>query len=360
MKHKVASRHAAVGLRRARGFVLAVTLWLLAGIAVVVGVMTLWSIDRVRDANANRTGVEDRVAMASTRDTLIYIAATRELTVAGLPLKPIDPADRAKRQLDEFGALRHDPVGGELHLDGTPYAGLDGTAFAIQDEAGLFSLTWPNPFQLDMFLVAQGAERDQAPRLRDALLDYIDADDLARLNGAESRDYRVGKREPPPNRRFLLPIEALRAYEWWRLPAEMQRRIPELTTTFESGAINLNTAPAALLPTWISGCPANCEALIARRARAPYRSSYELQTELGIRLPGDDLTDYRFMASESMRFTLWGRSGEAWRIHVRLTPLADQRAPWAVLAAYPTQRPTPQALQPIEDPLFTDAKTDRP
>ena len=91
MKHKVASRHAAVGLRRARGFVLAVTLWLLAGIAVVVGVMTLWSIDRVRDANANRTGVEDRVAMASTRDTLIYIAATRELTVAGLPLKPIDP-----------------------------------------------------------------------------------------------------------------------------------------------------------------------------------------------------------------------------------------------------------------------------
>ncbi len=162
--------------------------------------------------------------------------------------------------------------------------------------------------------------------------------------------------------RLLLPIEVLRVYEWWKLPAEARRRILEITTTFESGAVNLNTAPAALLPTWISGCPANCEALIARRSRAPYRSSYELQTELGIRLPGDDITDYRFMASESMRFTLWGRSGEAWRIHVRLTPLADRRAPWAVLAAYPVPvpRPIPQDIKSIEDPLFTDAKTDRP
>ena len=358
----MASRRALAGLQRQQGFVLAVTLWLLAGIAVVVGTMTLWSIDRVRDASTNRAGVEDRIAMASTRDTLVYIAATRELTVAGLPLKPIEAAERAQLLLDEFGALRHDPVGGELLLDGTPYAGLGDTVFAIQDEAGLFSLTWPNPFQLDGFLTAQGAERDQVPRLRDALLDYIDADDLARLNGAETRDYRVSKREPPPNRRFLLPVEVLRVYEWWKLPAEARRRIPEITTTFESGAVNLNTAPAALLPTWISGCPANCEALIARRARAPYRSGYELQTELGIRLPGDDLIDYRFMPSESMRFTLWGRSGEAWRIHVRLTPLADRRAPWAVLAAYPVPipRPIPQDIKPIEDPLFTDAKTDRP
>ena len=356
----MASRCPSAGPRRSRGFVLAVTLWLLAGIAIVVGAMTLWSIDRVRDASTSRDGVVDRIAIASTRDTLIYIAATRDLTIAGLPLKPIDEAERAKLKLEEFGALRHDAVGGELLLDGTAYTGLGGTTFAIQDEAGLFSLTWPNPFQLDGFLTAQGVERDQVPRLRDALLDYIDADDLAHLNGAEARDYAAAKRMPPPNRRFLLPVEALRAFGWWKLPAETRARIPDITTTFESGAINLNTAPMALLPTWISGCPATCEALVARRARAPYRSSYELQTELGIRLPGDDLTDYRYMASESMRFTFWGRSGEAWRIHVRLTPLADRRAPWAVLAAYPVPRPATRAAQPIEDPLFTDAKTDRP
>ena len=354
------SRHARTGAGRSRGFVLAVTLWLLAGIAIVVGVMTLWSVDRVRDASTNRAGVDDRIAMASTRDTLIYIAATRELTIAGLPFKPIDEAERAKLKLDEFGALRHDAVGGELQLDGAAYAGLGGTTFAIQDEAGLFSLTWPNPYQLDGFLASQGVERDQVPSLRDALLDYIDADDLARLNGAEARDYTAAKRLPPPNRRFLLPVEALRAYGWWKLPAETRARIPEITTTFESGAVNLNTAPAALLPAWISGCPATCDALIARRTRLPYRSSYELETELGLRLPGDSLTDYRYMASESMRFTLWGRSGEAWRIHVRLTPLADRRAPWVVLAAYPVPRPTTEVAKPIEDPLFTDTKTDRP
>lgn len=353
-------RRIPAGSRRPRGFVLAVTLWLIAAIAIVVGVMTLWSVDRVRDASTERAGIEDRIAMASTRDTLIYIAATRELTLAGLPLKPVGDAERAKMLLDEFGALRHDPVGGELRMDGTPYSGLGGTTFAIQDEAGLFSLTWPNPFQLDGFLASQGVERDQVPRLRDALLDYIDADDLAHLNGAESRDYAAGKREPPPNRRLLLPVEVLRVYGWWKLPAEARARIPEVTTTFESGALNLNTMPEAMLPAWISGCPAVCKALVARRVVAPYRNSYQLETELGIRLPGDSLTDYRYMPSESMRLTLWGRSGGAWRIHVRLTPLADRRGPWAVLASYPIPRPAANAAQPIEDPLFTDAKTGRP
>lgn len=356
----MASRRAFASPRRAPGFVLAVTLWLLAGIGIVVGVMTLWAVDRVRDASTNRGGVADRIAMASTRDTLLYIAATRELTVAGLPTRTIDEAERAKLRLDEFGALRHDPVGGELHLDGTAYAGLGGTTFAIQDEAGLFSLTWPNPFQLDGFLASQGVERDQVPRLRDALLDYIDADDLAHLNGAEARDYTAARRLPPPNRRFLLPVEALRAFGWWKLPLETRTRIPDITTTFESGAINLNTTPAALLPAWVSGCPATCDALIARRTRLPYRSSHEIETELGLRLPGDSLTDYRYMASEAMRLTLWGRSGEAWRIHVRLTPLADRRAPWVLLAAYPVPRPPTDAAKSIEDPLFTDAKTDRP
>lgn len=353
----------APGGRRGRqsGFVLAVTLWLLAAIAVAVGLMTLWALQEVREATVARERTEDALAMHGTRDTVLYLAATRDLTLAGLPTRALADDERAIRLLDEFGAFKHDPVGGELRLDGQPYAGLGHAVFALQDEAGLFPLVWPTPEALDAFLLAQGVEREQVPRLRDALLDYIDLDTLRRLNGAEAREYELEKRPPPPNRRLLLPGEALRVLGWEQLPAARRQALPDLVSTFHGTAVNLNTMPEALLPIWIPGCPENCTALVERRRQRPFTSSFELQNLLGIRLPGDDGADYRYLASEHLRLTLWGRTGSAWRIHVRLTPFADQAAPWSVLAAYPVPRPALHA--PAQDPgsdLFADAASDRP
>lgn len=337
---------------------LAVTLWLLAGITVVVGMVTLWSLDAVRDAAADRQRVEEQLAMLGTRDVLLYLAATRDLTRAGLSTQPLSDAERATRLLEEFGAFRRDPVGGELRLDGQAYAGLDGVSFALQDESGLTSLSWPQGITLDRFLVGQGIPREQIPNLRDPLLDYIDFDDLRQLHGAEAREYEQQSLPPPPNRRLLLPLELGRIIGWRELPESQRAALAEVSTTFYSGPLNLNTAPAALLPGWLTGCPQTCEALVARREQLPFSNSHEIETLFGVRLPGDSMVDYRYVPADILRLTLWGTTGAAWRIHVRLTPLADQSAPWLILAAYTVQRPPLHApAQPTASTLLADPPT---
>ena len=346
---------------RVAGFVLAVTLWILAGIAIVVGLVTIWSVDAVRDAAGDRQRVDDQLAMLGTRDALLYLAATRNMTIAGLPIQPLAEAEVATRRLEEFGASRREPIGGELRLDGQPYAGMAGSTFALQDEAGLFSLILPQGIGIDRFLATQGIAREQVPNLRDPLLDFMDLDDLRQLHGAESREYKQQSLPPPPNRRLLLPLELGRIIGWRTLPAPQREALAELSTTFYAGAINLNTVPAALLSGWLSGCPQACEALEARREQQPFNTSTEVETLLGVRLAGDSAMDYRFAPSEMLRLTLWGQSGAAWRIHVRLTALADKSAPWIILAAYPVQRPPLHASsQPTGSTLFADTPPDRP
>ena len=326
--------------RAARGFVLAITLWLLAGIAVAVGLMMLWSLDRVRQASAAHRHLEDELAVWSTRDTLLYIASTREMTLAGLTVEPLSDERRAMRLLDDMGSLIRDPIGGELRLDGSPYQGLRNTRFAIQDEAGLYPVVWPGDAALDAFLVAEGVPAEQAPHLRDTLLDYIDADDLNRLNGAESRDYEREHLPPPPNRRLLAPSEILRPMGWSALPAALREKLPGIVTPYYSGSVNLNTVPRELLPVWIPGCPQTCDRLVEARRQAPFVSGFDVQSRLGIVLPGDEAVGYRFIADRALRLTLWGETGVAWRIHVRLTPLVDKLGPWSILASYPVARPT--------------------
>jgi hypothetical protein len=346
---------------RTRGFVLALTLWMLAAIAIAVGLATLWALDAVRNATAERERVEGELAMASTRDTLLYLAATRQWTLAGLATGLMPEDQHALRTLDDLGGQNNDPVGGELRVDGRAYAGLDGTSFSIQDEAGLFVLASPSPTSLDRFLAFAGAPGDEIANLRDAFLDYTDADDLRRLNGAEAREYEHASRPPPPNRRLLLPVEADRILGWDHLPQAMREKLPELTTTFYSGAVNLNTMPEALLPAWIPGCPENCKRLVERRERQPFRFGSEVELMLGLRLPGDASLDYRFMPADTLRFTFWSRSGSAWRIHVRFTPLADRVGPWSVLAVHPTSRPGNDApAQATGSDLFADAPADGP
>ena len=334
--------------RPAAGFVLAITLWLLAGITIAVALMTLWALDQVEHARVGHERVEDEIALFGTRDTLLYFASTRELTLAGLPTEVMSDELRAMRRLDEMGSLVRDPIGGELRLDGSVYRGLRDVRFAIQDESGLFPLVLPNDRELDRFLLAQQVDAQAVPRLRDALLDYIDADELTRLNGAERREYEREQRPPPPNRRLLTPMEIGRVLGWDRLPPAQLVELPERISPFYSGAVNLNTMPRALLPTWVPGCPETCDRLVQERNEAPFRSAYDVQARLGIALAGELGADYRFLADDTLRFTLWGRTGAAWRIHVRLTPLADKRGPWSILAAYPILRPSLD--EPADEP----------
>ncbi len=333
---------------------LAVTLWLLAGVAISVGLMSLWARAQVERARLDAERFEDEVATVETRDTLLYVASTRELTRAGLPMEPVTEETMALRRLDEMGSVVRDPVGGEVRLDATRYPGRGASSFALQDETGLFSMLQPRPETLDRFLRVHGVDPEKIPRLRDAFLDYIDTDDLVRLDGAESREYAAAHRSPPANRALLLPSEMVRVLGWDALPADQLRAMIADATVSYGGGVNLNTVPPGLLPMWIPNCPDACEAVLRQRRQQPLTSTRQVELLAGGRLPGDDLLDYRYMGADVMRLDVWGRTGRGQRYHVKFTPLADKRGPWTILAAYPVDRPPADddIAEAIDSPLF--------
>ena len=341
--------------RATQGFVLVVVLWLLVAMAVAAGLILLWSRERVADAQSQRDVVSARIATVSTRDTLLFLAATVPTTRAGLPLAPLPPSELAKRRLDDFGGFDRSPRGGELPLDGTPLEGLDGSRVALQDEAGLVGIGFPVNSPVTPLLQAAGVPRDRHAVLVASLMDYVDPDALRRLSGAEAQQYERAGRPPPPDRPLLIPGELSQVLGWDGLSAAQRRQVAEWGTAVYTGALNLNTAPPPLLEALVAGCGRACRRRLDDRVSRPFADAREFERETGARLPGDRDVDFRTAPSESLRFTLWGASGSAWRIHVRLTPLADQAAPWSVEAAYRVPRPVTDAVpRPIQSPLFAE------
>jgi hypothetical protein len=341
------------------GFVLAVTLWVLAGITIAVGLMTLWVIDQVQEARQARELLDDEASLYETRDTLLYLISTRERNTAGQPTRALTADELAVRKLSEFGGLSTEPIGGELLLDSKPYQGRGSVTFQLQDEAGLFSTVWPSPSEMDRMLATAGVDSAKWARLKDSLLDYLDPDDLSRINGAEQREYDQAGRSAPANRRLLVPSELAQVIGWNQLEPQQLQSIIEYSSPYYSGAINPNTMPKALLPLRISGCPEVCERLMRERRVKPFQSTHDLQGRMAIQVPGDDALDYRYASGDTLRMTIWRRTGVALRIHVRLTPLADKRGPWSVLAAYPLSRPEiDEPVQPTGSPLFAHSVDD--
>lgn len=343
-----------------RGFILAMVLWMLVAIAVGVGFLMLWTRERVAEATRDRAEVDDRIALLSTRETLLYLAATVPVTQAGQPLSPIPEGELAARRLEDFGGFDRRPRGGELRLDGQPYRGLGGVTFAIQDESGLVPVAFPETSPVPRLLAAAGASARDVPSLVDRLVDYTDPDDLKRLNGAEARDYERAGRPPPPGRPVAHPRELSRVLGWEALPPAVMARAQDWSTSAYSGALNLNTAPLPLLAAFVEDCGTVCRDRLARRDTALFLSGRQFEEETAARLLGDRDTDFRNTPSEAWRLAFWGASGRAWRIHVRLTPLADQAAPWTVDAVYRAPRPDADDAPPtIPSPLFADAPLDR-
>ncbi|MBS0226983.1 MAG: general secretion pathway protein GspK [Proteobacteria bacterium] len=319
---------------------------------MVAAMVSMWALQGVEGTRGLQDEADDAIAIHDTAQTLMYIAATRDFTYAGLPTAPIDRAEYAKRTLQEFGALNHDPVGGEMALDDQPYRGLGESGFSIQDEAGLLGVNWADPRAAGRLLGIAPEVAGQAPALRDALLDYIDEDDTPLPSGGERSAYVALGRTGPANHRMMSPRELHSVLGWDRLPTAQYRHLQQYFTPYYGGAVNLNTAPSAVLATWLPGCPTTCEQVLQIRARTPIKTMDDLQRRLGTDQQLMEFGDYRTMPSDVLRITLWGRNGRGVRMHVRLTPGEDKGAPWAILSSYPIVSAPVHAAQRTGSPLL--------
>jgi len=213
------------------GFALAAVLWLLAGLTIVVALIAdsaHTSADRVAQLRERTEFV--RNALSAQANAEYWLSATRP---------------RAADFTDG---------GASVMVDNRFYKFADESLIALQDVGGLVDLNNANPVRLAQFLVVCGVPVEQTARLVDTLADYIDGDNLQRINGAEADSYQLAGLSPPRNAALLAPGEIWDVLGWsdYRTAFEKNGCFQAMTTEGEatmlgSHSANLATAPNQVL-----------------------------------------------------------------------------------------------------------------
>ena len=255
----VASQYRAIrNPRQASGFILVATLFAIA----VIAIGAAYFASRVEGL---QTAAFQQQALAETEREAVSIGQTLMQAVL---LNPIT----------ERGLVIKAAPKEPLLLDGRFYRLSDKTQIAVQDERGLISLNVNEDRQLRRFFSAVGLPAERHDRLIDTLRDYVDIDDLKRLNGAERRDYIEAKLPPPANDFFASRDELRRIPGWRELLVELEARgkpgAAERFLSYFSAhraiAVNLNTAPRLVVQTLAGIDQARITALLDQRRLTPF------------------------------------------------------------------------------------------
>ena len=213
-----------------QGFALAAVLWLMAGLSIVVALV----------GDATRTSAE-RVAQLRQRTAFLRNAYSARAQ-AEYWLTAARP-----RTADFFDGAH------SILADDTPYQTDPDTSISLQDTGGLIDLNRTSGQTMLNFLIGCGVPQEQAPFLADALADYVDSDDLHRINGAEKDSYAAKGLEPPRNGNLLSEAEVWNVYGWKPYRDTMERNgcassmTVEGETTLLGSRLNLATAPPPVL-----------------------------------------------------------------------------------------------------------------
>jgi len=230
-----------------RGFVLVLTLWVMVIVAIAAGYFAERVARSVQLAQQSRQNSQAMIDMSGTRAEMLYRLSTTSMT--------------------EYGLGRGNTT---LNLDNRAYHGLGKTLVRLQDNRGLLNLNQTDDDRLQRLLGLLGIAAEQRGHLVDTLRDFIDADKLHRLNGAEDEEYLALNLPPPANRNLVTPWEAKRIIGWRDAPQLWENgRLNELTTTSLSVGINPNTAPVEVLVTLPGVSEEIAQAILTRRKLAP-------------------------------------------------------------------------------------------
>ena len=330
--------------RRQRGFALMLALGAMAIVLSLAAALDAYVSSRVEQATLIRARLRDNLDMYSTRATVLFLLGTQRYTRAGLTTTEEPEAPSG----DTTGALRIDPVGEEIALDGTAYAGVGRVRFALQDEAGMIPLNSESATQLISLLGRLDNTEGTAAALGDALADYRDSNALKRLNGAERPEYLAAGLVPPPDADLRSAPELLQVLGWreW-ISAHPGLRVNDWLSPSDVDAFNPNVVPASLLE-WLPGLePALAERIVDARKREPFRSVPDFKARVDAELPIDE-DSYRFFPSDALVLSVWAQGSAHAELHrLHLSPL-DPQDPWQVESVYTVSR-SPQDL-PYEVP----------
>jgi DNA uptake protein ComE-like DNA-binding protein len=316
---------------RVQGFILPLTLWMIAIMGLLASSLNIWVAKAVANATTLARSAELELAQANLRNELVYFLGARASSYRGLEVGP----RVAAAGVQDFDTLMAGPQdsGRTVKFDGRPYISQShpDIVIMVQDGTGLFNLNISTPQNLRRLLTSFDVEQTAINRMIDTLLDYMDDDDLTRLAGAESALYARQGMAPPVNGFLMSPYETQRVMGWERTKSlwEADLKSP-LLTTCQSAGFNPNNAPPAALVANIRGMTgAKAEQVIAYRADKPFRNMREFGAAADL-LVTDEPFFYTFIPGAcSVVDLIDKRSGQHVRFSLTLEPISQTR-PWRV------------------------------
>ena len=311
-----------------RGFVLVLTLWILAAIAIAATYFAERVQTSLRLAASRQNQAQALVELGSAQSEVMFRVGVTALSMHGLGTPPT-----------------------VIRLDGRPY--LQGEVqVELQDTAGLLNVNNAPDDLMGRVLVNLGVAEDQRAALVDALKDYIDADDLRRLQGAESAQYLQLGRNVPPRNAELTTVQELRELYGWAQQSSLwgPAGILEMTTVSGQPRLNLNTAPWQVLAGLAGVTPDAARVFVTRREVEPIAAKW-VDGMLGTNFD-TMLSPVVSFPGEAVRVTL-RHPGLPWalRYTLKLTPKGHS-SPWEVVDFHrlETPRPSQGSVKPSAAP----------
>ena len=312
------------------GFVLVVTLWILAIIAIAAAYFADRVTSSVTAARQSQLATDALVDMSSTRAEILFRMGASPLSAFGLGVTPQSA----------------------IALDNRAYRGIGQDVVYLQDSRGLLNLNISHPEMLLRLLGQAGVAAQNRDAMLDTLSDYIDTDDFRRLNGAESAQYKsLGL--PLPTNDWLVTPWQLQNIIGWRDQAAIwkDRRFLEVVTTAPVIGFNPNTAPRDALAALPGSSHEIADNLIVRRALSPFVSLSQFVSVAGP--VGLDSESMIFFPADNIRLTQESdKIPWVLRYQITLTPTADL-APWRIDYYIKTSLPSSaqNANKPSPTPL---------
>ncbi|WP_162301383.1 general secretion pathway protein GspK [Cognatilysobacter segetis] len=315
------------------GFILVLVLGILVILSLLASGVAV-TVQRLRDEESDRQqAMLDALDMADTRASVTYLLLTQRRTFGGLTVDSRVALSEDERVAagagDDAGALSLMPVGNEITLDGSLYAGSGEVRFALQDDRGRLPVNWVPASSIERYLDSTGKpEAAAAVRLANLLADYQDPDDLYRLNSAEQDGYASQRRRPPTNRPLVTPLELRRVMGWDLALARISDAdLVRTLTTVRSASINANTASAEVLRSIPGIDAAMAQRIVDARRLRPFTSMTSVYQVLGAALGDEGLLSLYPMDSGTLALSS-PRGGATRVLHWTLTPFDRGGRPW--------------------------------
>lgn len=306
--------------KQAQGFVLVVTVWALAGLALLAAhIHGLVGRDLERALLAKQW-IQDELDRRSTEATLLYLLATGRNSHQGLVLEEEQSFAPYEGRPSERGD-------GVLTMDGAAYAGLGNMRFSLQDETGLASVNAPREPALGAALQHAGISPADIRRVLPKIRDYIDLNQSMVLGGAEREDYARRGRPPPANFLMAGPMELQKVLGISELISpEQWRSLRPLLTPRPIIGYNFNLMRPEILAGLLEVDASRLANLLEERERSSVHRLSHVFVLTG-RRPNINFDLVRMLPSRHLRISAWPAKGGRRTVRgIILTPAGE--APW--------------------------------